>query len=52
MVDGVVASVGRALAEPYGGAIRTWLSDAEIPVDPFHVVALAGAAGDEFQMQE
>ena len=37
---------------PYAGAIRTWLPEAEVAFDPFHVVALAGAAVDEIRMQE
>jgi transposase len=40
------------MSEPYAGAIRTWLPEAEIAFDPLHVVALASGAVDEIRMQE
>jgi transposase len=47
-----IRAVSIDMSEPYAGAIRTWLPEAEIAFDPFHVVALAGAAVDEIRMQE
>ncbi len=47
-----IRAVSIDMSEPYAGAIRTWLPDAEIAFDPFHVVALAGAAVDQIRMHE
>ena len=47
-----IRAVSIDMSEPYAGAIRTWLPDAEIAFDPFHVVALAGAAVDEVRIRE
>lgn len=47
-----IRAVSIDMSEPYAGAVRTWLPDAEIAFDPFHVVALAGAAVDQIRMHE
>jgi transposase len=47
-----IRAVSIDMSEPYAGAIRTWLPEAEIAFDPFHVVALAGAAVDEVRLRE
>jgi transposase len=47
-----IRAVSIDMSEPYAGAIRAWLPEAEIAFDPFHVVALAGAAIDHVRRQE
>jgi transposase len=47
-----IRAVSIDMSEPYAGAVRTWLPEAEIAFDPFHVIALAGAAVDKVRMQE
>jgi transposase len=47
-----IRAVSIDMSESYAGAIRTWLPEAEIAFDPFHVVALAGAAVDEVRLRE
>lgn len=47
-----IRAVSIDMSEPYAAAIRTWLPEAEIAFDPFHVVALAGVAVDQVRMQE
>jgi transposase len=38
-----IRAVSIDMSEPYAGTIRTWLPEAEIAFDPFHVIALANA---------
>jgi transposase len=47
-----IRTVSIDMPEPYAGAVRRWLPEAEIAFDPFHVVALAGAAVDKIRRQE
>jgi transposase len=47
-----VQAVSIDMSEPYAGTIRAWLPDAEIAFDPFHVIALAGAAVDKVRLRE
>jgi transposase len=46
-----IRAVSIDMSEPYAGTIRRWLPEAEIAFDPFHVIALAGAATDEVRRQ-
>lgn len=46
-----IRAVSIDMSEPYAGAIRRWLPEAEIAFDPFHVIALASAAIDEVRRQ-
>jgi transposase len=36
-----ITAISIDMSEPYAGAIRRWLPEAEIAFDPFHVVAMA-----------
>jgi transposase len=47
-----IRAVSIDMSEPYAGAIRRWLPQAEIAFDPFHVIALAGDAVDKVRLQE
>ena len=47
-----IRAVSIDMSEPYAGTIRRSLPEAEIAFDPFHVIALAGAAVDKVRMQE
>jgi len=47
-----IRAVSIDMSEPYAGAIRRSLPEAEICFDPFHVIALAGAAVDKVRRQE
>jgi transposase len=47
-----IQAVSIDMSEPYAGAIRRWLPEAEIAFDPFHVIALAGAAVDKVRLSE
>lgn len=47
-----IRAVSIDMSEPYAGTIRRWLPDAEIAFDPFHVVALAGAATDQIRREQ
>lgn len=42
-----IRAVSIDMSETYAGTIRRWLPAAEIAFDPFHVIALAGAAVDQ-----
>jgi transposase len=46
-----IRAVSIDMSEPYAGTIRRWLPGAEIAFDPFHVIALAGAAVDQVRRQ-
>lgn len=46
-----IRAVSIDMSEPYAGTIRTWLPEAEIAFDPFHVIALANAATEEVRRQ-
>ena len=46
-----IRAVSIDMSEPYAGAIRRWLPEAEIAFDPFHVIALAGAAVDQVRRE-
>lgn len=42
-----IRAVSIDMSETYAGTIRRWSPEAEIAFDPFHVIALAGAAVDQ-----
>jgi transposase len=46
-----ITAVSIDMSEPYAGTIRRWLPEAEIAFDPFHVIALAGAAVDQVRRE-
>ena len=46
-----IRAVSIDMSEPYAGTIRRWLPEAEIAFDPFHVIALAGAAVDQVRRE-
>ena len=46
-----ISAVSIDMSEPYAGTIRRWLPQAEIAFDPFHVIALAGAAVDHVRRE-
>jgi transposase len=46
-----IRAVSIDMSEPYASAIRAWLPEAEIAFDPFHVIALAGAAVDQVRRE-
>lgn len=47
-----IRAVSIDMSEPYAGAIRRWLPEAEIAFDPFHVIALATAATDQIRREQ
>ena len=48
---GSIRAVSIDMSEPYAGTVRRWLPEAEIALDPFHVIALAGAAVDQVRRE-